>query len=147
MSTFRETTPRLAILWRTEGLKENRASAAHARRTLAGLTRRTAWRSLIEVLAIAHEEAAAAFDAAWAREMAARPELTSGLDADVQPPAPAAEATGSSEGQRVTTPGWLNGNSGESAIESGPATTSAPATTNTQTVPPSTTTRQPRGSR
>lgn len=83
MSTFREAVPKMAILWRADGLRVIRISANRARRAYGGLKNRTAYRSLIEVCALAWENAADAFDATWAREMARRPELTSGLDADV----------------------------------------------------------------
>lgn len=81
--TFREAVPLQNTSWREEGLKLIRGSAAMARSVANGLTKPTAYRSLIETLAIAYEEAALAFDAAWEREERCRPELRSGLDADV----------------------------------------------------------------
>lgn len=73
----------MAIAWRRDGLRVIRISANRARRAYEALSKRTAYRSLVEVSALAWENAADAFDATWAREMARRPELVSGLDADV----------------------------------------------------------------
>lgn len=78
--TFREGVPKWAVSWRTEGLSTLRKHATRARKAADGLQTHTAYRSLVQVVAIAYEEAVVAFDAAWEREMALRPELLTGED-------------------------------------------------------------------
>jgi hypothetical protein len=64
----------LARVWRQDG-RTYLAARSIAAAVSAGRVPASPWRSLIEASCPAWSAAAAAFDAAWDRELAARPEL------------------------------------------------------------------------